>query len=229
MTELLSYLWQSNIELSLLLCVILLARLIIRRTTKNYNAYLLWLSIPVGLGLAKVISTIEFSQPPTRAMDVLISEYVVQSSHAATNWHYLIYLWLVVASLLLVRLLLQHRKLRQELKTISVPLELKVNSCHPIIGINKEEFSPAVYGFIKPRIYFPVQLKNSLSDEQVQLIIKHEEHHINQKHLWLNLLWDILVCLMWFNPLVYISRQNFRHDQEVYCDYLVLNHAPEPE
>lgn len=55
------------------------------------------------------------------------------------------------------------------------------------------------------------------------LIIRHEEEHIKQKHLWLNLLWDIIVAINWFNPLLYFARQQFRHDQELYCDYITLN------
>ncbi|NVJ65710.1 MAG: TonB family protein [Gammaproteobacteria bacterium] len=229
MSELLAYLWQSNIELSLLLVVIFLARLAIRKTTKNYNAYLLWLSIPIGVGIAKLISYIDFSQPPTETVNYLINSYVVKPSQSFDGWNYVAYLWLSIVVLLLIRLARQHKALRKELKQISVPHHLIVKSKYPIIGINKDGFSPAVYGFIKPRIYFPIQLEKQLSFEQLKLIIQHEEHHISQKHLWLNLLWDILVCLVWFNPLIYVSRQNFRHDQEVYCDYLVLNRAPEPE
>ncbi len=229
MSELLAYLWQSNIELSLLLAVILIARLAIRKTTKNYNAYLLWLSIPIGLGVAKLISYLEFSQPPAETVNYIINSYVVKPSQSFDTWSYAAYLWLLVSTLLLIRLARQHQSLRKELKSISVPHNLKINSKYPIIGIDKEGFSPAVYGFIQPKIYFPIPLEKELTAEQIKLIIKHEEHHISQKHLWLNLLWDILVCLVWFNPLIYISRQNFRHDQEVYCDYLVLNRAPEPE
>lgn len=229
MNELLAYLWQSNVELSLLLAVILTARFAIRKTTKNYNAYLLWLSIPVGLGLAKLISYLNFSEPPAEAVSYLINSYVVKPSQSFDSWNYLIFLWLGVSFLLVLRLLRQHHALRRDLRQINVPHKLSIKSKYPIVGINKEGFSPAVYGFIQPKIYFPVQLKETLSQEQIGLIIQHEEHHISQKHLWLNLLWDLLVCLVWFNPLIYISRQNFRHDQEVYCDYLVLNRAPEPE
>ncbi|MRX28456.1 M56 family metallopeptidase [Kangiella sp. HZ709] len=229
MNELIAYLWQFNIELSLLLCVILVARLVIRKTTKNYNAYLLWLSIPIGLLVAKLLSFIEFEQAPQQTINFIITNYVVEPSQQIDSWNYLLYIWGSISVLLIIRLLKQHKMLRKDLNKIIVPHHLSFKTKYPIVGIDKEGFSPAVYGFIKPKIYFPVQLEKQLSQEQIRLIIKHEEHHISQKHLWLNLLWDILVCFMWFNPLVYLSRQNFRHDQEVYCDYLVLNRAPEPD
>ncbi|WP_251359304.1 TonB family protein [Kangiella sp. TOML190] len=225
MNDLLQTLWQSNLELSLLLLAILTARYLIRKTTKNYNAYLLWLSIPVGLLLAGFFSIVNFGQEPTAAMTYIVQAYIVRPAETFDSWLLVGYLWALVSLVLLVRLCWQHKKLRQELKYIKAPLNLTIASSYPIVGIAKEDFSPAVYGFFKPTIYFPVHLKQELSAEQITLIVRHEEHHIKQKHLWLNLLWDILVCISWFNPLVYISRQSFRHDQELFCDYLVLNRS----
>ena len=229
MSELLSSGWQLNIELSLLLLAILLARYLIRKTTKNYNAYLLWLSIPLGLLAAKLITSIDFSEPPTQAVTYLVGEYVVKPAELFDRVTLLGYLWLMVSELLLLRLLWQHIDLRRSLSLITVNKATKIISKYPVIVINKEGFSPAVYGFFRPQIYFPQHLFKQLTDEQVKLIIKHEEEHIKQKHLWLNLLWDVLVCLAWFNPLIYISRQNFRHDQELFCDYLVLNKSTKQE
>jgi len=30
---------------------------------------------------------------------------------------------------------------------------------------------------------------------------------------------------LWFNPLMYLARRCFRHDQELYCDHLTLKHS----
>ena len=225
MKQLEQILWQSTIELSLLLAVILLARLIIRKTTKNYNAYLLWLAIPVGLLIAKLIAQIEFSSPPSAAVNYMVENYVVRPTQTLSNWSILVYIWLIISELVLLRLIWQHIDLKRKLSIITVDKKIPVQSKYPVIAIDKQGFSPAVYGFIKPKIYFPVHLLKQLSTQQIELIIKHEEHHITQRHLWLNLIWDIAVCLMWFNPLIYISRQSFRHDQELFCDYLVLNRS----
>ena len=223
MSELLQSLWQSNIELSLLLVAVLLARLVIHKTTKVYNSYLLWLSIPVGLLLANLMSSIEFSKPPVVAVNYAVQNFIVQPSNTLQGWAVLGIVWGIVVALLLLRLAWQHFELRSELAEITVAIDIGCDSRFPIVGIDKDEFSPAVYGFIKPKIYFPIALQATLSEKQIELIIRHEEHHITQQHLWLNLFWDILVCIFWFNPLMYISRQGFRHDQELFCDYLVLN------
>jgi beta-lactamase regulating signal transducer with metallopeptidase domain len=223
MTNPLASLWQFNIEISLLLLLVMVARYAVRKTTKVYNAYLLWLSIPVGVITAQLVAQLRFTKPPVETVNYLVHSYIVQPAHEYSSWGILAYVWSGLTAMLLLRLMLQHIQLRHDLKSIEVPTELVSRSSYPIVGIDKNDFSPAVYGFFRPTIYFPIQLENSLSSEQISLIIQHEEHHIRQQHLWLNLLWDILVCFMWFNPLVYIARQNFRHDQELFCDYLVLN------
>jgi hypothetical protein len=129
----------------------------------------------------------------------------------------------VVSALLLARLLYQHASLRASLRQIQHKQSSELSSQYPVILVDSEHLSPAVYGFIRPAIYLPIQVQEKLDNSQLRLIIRHEEQHIRQGHLWLNLLWDVLVCVLWFNPLVYFARQQFRHDQELYCDYLVLN------
>ena len=70
-------LWQYNVEFTILLAVILLARYLVRKTTRVYNAYLLWASIPLGILLAGLVSLIEFSQPPIASVNVIVTDYVV--------------------------------------------------------------------------------------------------------------------------------------------------------
>lgn len=223
MTSVIPQLWQLNIEISLLLLAVLCARQIVRKTTKIYNAYLLWLSVPLGLLAAALFSKLKFSEPPVEAVGYLVQNYVIQPANEYSGLQTLGGIWAAIALGLLIRLGVQHYQLRRDLAAITAPTSIASMSKYPVIGIDRKDFSPAVYGFLKPRIYFPIQLEQSLSRDQIELIIQHEEHHVSQQHLWLNLLWDIVVCLMWFNPLAYLSRQNFRHDQELFCDYLVLN------
>lgn len=223
MSSFIQSLWLSNIELSLLLIAVLIARLAIKKTARVYNSYLLWLSIPIGLMAASLAAKIEFTEAPIISVNVAVNSYILEPQNTFNSWTLIGTLWACVAFLLLGRLVRQHWLLRKKLKCISEPTVIAVVSRYPIIGISEADFSPAVYGFLTPKIYFPNLLAKELDKQQIELIIRHEEQHIKQQHLWLNLLWDIAVCIFWFNPLLYISRQGFRHDQELYCDYLVLN------
>ncbi|GHA00706.1 hypothetical protein GCM10008090_07090 [Arenicella chitinivorans] len=220
----LATLWQYNVEFSILLLVVLVARFLVRKTTRVYNAYLLWSSIPIGVLLAGLVSFVEFSQPPIASVNVLVTQYVVAPATALDKQDsHLSQIWFWIALALVLRLLWQHIQLRRRLASITVPINLPHNSQYRLVGVIQTDFSPAVYGFFRPTIYFPIHLQSQLSNEQIRLILAHEEQHIRQCHLWLNLTWDLAVCLLWFNPLVYLARQSFRHDQELFCDYLVLN------
>ncbi len=234
MTEFAHWLWQFNVDVSLLLGIILIARTILRRFAALYNLYLLWLSAPLALVASAILSSIDFTgsrvvEPVQRVVYQYIpSTPIGLENTAQTSFDYLLLVLITalsVALLLGLRLVLQHQNLRKELKRIQAPEVLNINSRYPLISVQKEGFSPAVYGFLSPAIYFPTELVRQLSNRQLDLIVKHEEQHIRQGHLWLNLAWDALVCLLWFNPIVYFARQAFRHDQELYCDYLVLKNS----
>lgn len=224
MNNWLSSLWHFNIDISVIIITVLLARMLVRRTTKNYNAYALWLAIPLGYFIAQLVSQLNFTTDTYIAVQGAVNTLVVRPVETMNNYSLLIWTWGIVTLALLLRLVWQHIQLRQELKRLQVA-EYKAfpDAKYQVVAIEHKDMSPAVYGFFKPRIYFPTHLAQTLSRQQQQLIIEHEQHHIKQKHLWLNLAWDLLVCFAWFNPLVYFARKNFRHDQELYCDYLVLN------
>lgn len=255
-----SAIWQLNLELTLLLVAVLVARALVRRSTKTYNAYMVWSAIPFVLAAVPLcrwlVAQFQVEQAPLPGVASMVQNYVVSPVEQAHTWsagwiHSALLVWFALAIALLLRLLWQHWQLRKDLRRLhsqaianphiestiveSINLEnTAVGSTgaksvaqtrYPIVHINAEQLSPAVYGFLRPQIYFPVHLWQQLSTEQIDLILRHEEQHIRQGHLWLNLLWDIAVCVFWFNPLLYICRQNFRHDQELYCDYLVLRSA----
>ncbi|MHC9509991.1 TonB family protein [Kangiella sp. M94] len=220
--------WHFNLDLSVIVLTVLIVRFFIRKTTKSYNSYLLWLAIPVGFVVAKIIASIDFSGASSDYIGQAVSVMIARPVETLQNYWWLGALWLSGTTLLLLRLIIQHIELRKDLRKIERPLdELPgihlISNRYRVIAVEHKEMSPAVYGFVKPTIYFPIHVAHKLSVQQIQLIIEHEEQHIKQKHLWLNLLWDVLVCIGWFNPLIYIARKNFRHDQELFCDYLVLN------
>ena len=234
-----------NVELSVLLASIIALRWLLKKTVNLYNLYWLWLLLPLVPLAGFIATSIPVSQQALVAeqLNSLQANYGISlfspattNSNGAVNSQFvsilepdktpisfmqiLASLWLLGSAFFLIRLLQQHRVLRQQLLTAAVPLDLKTN--YPIVGVDVDEFSPAVYGFFKPTIYFPKALYERLGDEQRSLILEHEEQHIRQGHLWLNLLWDICACINWFNPLMYVARHFFRHDQEVHCDSLVL-------
>ncbi len=78
--------------------------------------------------------------------------------------------------------------------------------------------SPFVCGFIKPKIYIPYSL-----DEQTQkCVLQHEATHIKHGDHILKYMGFSLLCLHWFNPLVWVSYFLLCKDIELSCDESVV-------
>ena len=79
--------------------------------------------------------------------------------------------------------------------------------------------SPFVFGLIRPTIYLPYGLTGQTKD----LCVMHEKAHIRRgDHLAKGIAFFI-VCIHWFNPLVWIAFKLMERDQEESCDETVLN------
>ena len=78
--------------------------------------------------------------------------------------------------------------------------------------------SPFVLGIFRPRIYLPF----AMTGAEMLHVISHEEAHIRRKdHLWKPLGFAIL-CLHWFNPLVWVAYVLLCRDIELACDEKVV-------
>jgi len=75
-----------------------------------------------------------------------------------------------------------------------------------------------VLGFLRPRIYLPVGLK----EEERAFILSHEHTHIRRRdHLWKLVGYGIL-AVHWFNPLVWLAYGLLCRDMELACDEQVV-------
>lgn len=78
--------------------------------------------------------------------------------------------------------------------------------------------SPFVMGILSPKIYIPY----GLSGNELQTVLAHETEHIKRKdHLW-KIFAYFLLCVYWFNPVLWISYSFFCRDLELACDEAVL-------
>lgn len=78
--------------------------------------------------------------------------------------------------------------------------------------------SPFVCGFIKPRIYLPFGL-----DEATQnCVLQHEKTHIKNADHLIKAISFVVLCVHWFNPLVWVSYFLLFKDIELSCDESVI-------
>lgn len=78
--------------------------------------------------------------------------------------------------------------------------------------------TPFVLGFLRPKIYIPA----SLSTEERSYVILHEQTHIRRFDHVVKLFAFLVLCVHWFNPLVWIAFILMTADMEMSCDERVL-------
>ena len=225
---------------SIVIAVVLLARLTLKRAPKIYS-YALWvvvlfrllcpLSITAGLSVLKPIpvtttpgiSTVSY-QSVARAVrentPAPIQQQVVPAQTAQTDtkpspMQIAAYIWLAGASVMAACSVAQYLILRRRLAE-AVPLQEEIYLADRIS-------SPFVMGVFRPRIYLP----SSTPMAERRFIVAHERHHIRRGDPLWKLLGYIALCLHWFNPLVWLAFCLAGKDMEMSCDEAVIKRLGE--
>lgn len=84
--------------------------------------------------------------------------------------------------------------------------------------------SPLLIGFFRPCIMLPT---TELSDSDFQYTILHELTHYKRRDMFYKWLVQIVICLHWFNPLVYLMGREVNRVCELSCDEAVVKSLDE--
>lgn len=84
--------------------------------------------------------------------------------------------------------------------------------------------SPMLVGILKPCIYMPSALLAEMEGKEndICLILHHELVHYKRKDIWYKWLFQAVLCVHWFNPLLYVFNRKFNMDCELACDEKVM-------
>ncbi|MGM9585131.1 MAG: M56 family metallopeptidase, partial [Faecousia sp.] len=219
---------------SIVIAVVLLARLFLKRAPKIYS-YALWavvlfrllcpLSVTAGLSVLKPlpvtttpgISAVSY-QSVARAVreniPVPVSQQAVPAQTAqqpeTSPMQIAAYIWAAGASVMALYSIVQYLILRRRLAE-AAPLQGEIYLADRIS-------SPFVMGIFRPRIYLP----SSTPMEERRFIVAHERQHIRRGDPLWKLLGYAALCLHWFNPLVWVAFVLAGKDMEMSCDEAVL-------
>ena len=80
--------------------------------------------------------------------------------------------------------------------------------------------TPFVLGLVRPKIYLPSGLKEQ---EQAHILL-HEQRHIRRDDHIFRVVAFLVLCLHWFNPLVWAAFMLSGRDMEMSCDEAVVRH-----
>lgn len=130
--------------------------------------------------------------------------YICMQKYYILDWIYVLGVCICA-----YRMIRGHRRLRQMLGSMENRDRYMVTELH---------ISPFSMGLLHPRIVVPQILCNSLSETELEVILEHEETHIRLFHLWMLRAWEILSCILWMNPLMWIGLKYFKRDLEQVCD-----------
>ena len=226
---------------SIVIAVVLLARLLLRRAPKIYS-YMLWavvlfrllcpISLSAGLSVLKPLpvtttqglSTVTYQpvEPVIPAFGEIGQEDArpepAETVKAETGLQAMTLaaaVWLTVGGALAGCSLVQYIVLRRKLRE-AAPYRGEVYLSDSIA-------TPFVMGVIAPKIYLP-------SDTPIaerRFIIAHERHHLHRGDPLWKLLGYLALCIHWFNPLVWLAFFLGGKDMEMSCDEAVLNRLGE--
>ena len=99
----------------------------------------------------------------------------------------------------------------------------------PDIYASKTVSGPITLGLKRPMVILPEDFVQEFSktvqkefSEQLSLVLHHEFIHVKRKDLWYKWLYQILLCIHWFNPVLYLVGKKLNIDCELACDEAVL-------
>lgn len=78
--------------------------------------------------------------------------------------------------------------------------------------------TPFVMGFVNPKIYIPCFLDNA----SIGYVVAHEKCHIRRRDYIVKAAAFVLLCVHWFNPLVWAAFFLMGKDMEMSCDEMVV-------
>ena len=94
------------------------------------------------------------------------------------------------------------------------------------IVVSSDVAVPMAAGLFRPKMYLPLL---TLTDEELDWIVRHETQHIKGKDVWLKLLYTLLQAALWWNPFVWYFARELDSILELRCDQAVLRGRSEGE
>ncbi len=171
--------------------------------------------IPENIGFAAAPEV----QTGLAAVDTVINESLPAATpYASVNpmqiWIFLgMLLWMVGIIVLLTVSAVSLFRLHRRIRTATL---LEGN-----VWQSENVHSPFIVGIFRPKIYIPY----GLSERQLEHVLAHERCHIKRLDHIVRTLSYLVLCLHWFNPLVWLAFHLMGRDMELSCDEKVLSRS----
>ena len=182
------------------------------------------MTLPVNFPFTYSIYIKDFVRP---VMDVL-SVSIADTSFMVFDCLYGI--WAIGAVIQLCRFLKAKKVYTDRIREFIITKEsscaylydfVQKHSTKPIkIAVVPMPISPSITGIFKPVLILPEV--NDFSQKELTYIFDHELYHYKKHDLILLLLIDIVCCIHWWNPLVYVLKKWFCLAMEITNDQAIM-------
>jgi beta-lactamase regulating signal transducer with metallopeptidase domain len=146
--------------------------------------------------------------------------------HLASDWSLgLLFFWAMLSLLRAVELCVSAVRLRTlarsaepvEVDATIAPL-LEFGTRRAVLCTSELVDRPSVVGFFRPRILLSPDLLESLSQPELEQIVLHEMEHVRRGDPWTNLLQQVSLVLLPWNPAVLWLNRRLCFERELACD-----------
>ena len=136
-------------------------------------------------------------------------------------------IWTTGALTMLVRLI---SRLRRERREVQVPagrhdLTFGFMADGIPVSFDGRHAAPAVGGVLYPRILLPIGIDRLLNRQELNAVLLHEVAHAKRRDNLIRLLYEFVLCALWFHPLIWLAGMRMALYRELSCDECVIRRA----
>lgn len=153
---------------------------------------------------------IDWTQPVIDSVTVPAPQPEIPSDPSINLTQLVALVWLAGVALMLLYAAFSYLRVRLSVRE-GIHLKDRLWLCDHIS-------SPFILGIIRPKIYIP----SSMEATDLEYVIAHENAHLKRKDHWWKPLGFVLLCIHWFNPLLWLGYIFLCRDIEFACDEAVL-------
>ena len=234
-----AFLTLTALKATVVLAAAFLGAAALRRASASAR-YFLWISALAAVLAIPILSTslrpwsVPISAPHSAIMSIDPQPAQTAPEPAPGPEHWIFWLWLCGATLVLGRVAIGHLRVRLALRRAPVlhdPMwQSKLVETSSAIGLRRpvdlrrgaETEVPISYGLFHPVILLPMQSQD-WTDARRAVVLLHELTHI-RRFDWLACLLSQLACATyWFHPLAWLAASRLRQEQERSCDDAVVS------
>ena len=106
-------------------------------------------------------------------------------------------------------------------------IRLERSKQNVLLVASNDTRSPFTVGIIHKYIVIPAVMINTLDEEEIDFILRHEYCHALRNDVARKVIMVVFGCLNWFNPLYFLLKENLSTWIEIACDETVTKHLDE--